>query len=69
VWEKNVQFISQTIEGFTPFVVTRLCDTGFSAVACVYGSRFIIEEIRVSISPMIPRFNELCAEYQAYPAQ
>ncbi|XP_063914535.1 zinc finger BED domain-containing protein 5-like [Zophobas morio] len=52
-----------------PFSTSYLCETGFSAMAAMktkYRSRLNVEkELRVSISQIKPRFENLCAAKQA----
>ncbi|XP_078534013.1 SCAN domain-containing protein 3-like [Lissotriton helveticus] len=55
-----------------PFATSNLCEAGFSAVAVIkskYRATINLEkEIRVAISKIAPRFQELCKEKQAHPS-
>lgn len=55
-----------------PFSTSYLCEAGFSAVAVIknkYRSKINVEtEIRVAISNLMPRFEELCNNVQAHPS-
>ncbi|KAJ1199130.1 hypothetical protein NDU88_002968 [Pleurodeles waltl] len=55
-----------------PFATSYLCEAGFSAVAVIkskYRAKIHLEkEMRVAISKITPRFEELCKEKQAHPS-
>ncbi len=69
--EREFTLIGQkAVEILLPFATSYLCETGFSAVASLktkYRSRLNIEhDLRVAISKLLPRFQQICSEKQAH---
>ncbi|KAL1278285.1 hypothetical protein QQF64_024958 [Cirrhinus molitorella] len=69
--EREFPLIGQkAVEIPLPFATSCLCEAGFSAVASLkikYRSRFNIEhDLRVAISKLHPRFEQICSEKQAH---
>ncbi len=69
--EREFPLIGQkAVEILLPFATSYLCETGFSAVASLktrYRSRLNIEhDLRVAISKLLPRFQQICSEKQAH---
>ncbi len=60
----------KAVEILLPFATSYFCKTGFFAVASLktkYRSRLNIEhDLRVAISKLLPRFEQICSEKQAH---
>lgn len=72
VKQEYPQVGNKALRVLIPFVTSYLCEVGFSALAVIktkYRSRLNVEkEMRVAVSNLVPRFEELVMKKQAHPS-